>query len=457
MKRFLVYLVLAATVFAGGCAKESSLPSPTGKGTVRALNTIPDSPDFGFLIEERSISTVGAKSITSPSSWDDLEYTFNFQVLLPGGVERVASQSLDVQADTNYTFVISGAVEAPTIDIWEAPVREWDASETVFSVRLAHAAVTLGQVDIYLLDEATAPAIGLEAATLLAGEAATPADIEAGDYVLTVTPAGDDTTILFQSDAVTFSAQNEYVLTVFDPDGNDIAPVSVRLFSFASGGGAAIIDSRFPPQIRFIHGSISFGNADIYTEDPLATAQFSDHAFTDVTPFIDVAIGALPITYTAPGNQGALLVDVDVDIFAGTRTDFYVITDATGADLQFADIQDRRTVSTTARVILINTASNREAVDAYLITPVDPPPADPRDPAQIEGVLPRFPLLQPGRAPRPTQIAEGSYDLIITESAEKIILADPIRIDLALGDLVEGIIFETAQPDELQFAIIPPP
>jgi len=162
MKRYAILAVCVAAVILGACAGESNLPKATGEGAIRALNAIPASPEMVFLIEERVIGSVTTKSVTATSDYDDLQYTFNFQTLLAGNAlrTRVASQPLKVEADKDYTFVVSGALAAPDITIWEADQREWTGTETAFEARMAHAAETLGSVDIYFADAVIPPALG---------------------------------------------------------------------------------------------------------------------------------------------------------------------------------------------------------------------------------------------------------------------------------------------------------
>ncbi len=449
MKRYVILAVCVAAVILGACAKESNLPKATGKGAVRALNAIPASPEVAFLIEERTLGAAATKAVTATSIYDDLEYTFNFQTLLAGdsSTTRVASQLLDVEADKDYTFVISGALAAPDITIWEADQREWAGSETAFEARMAHAAETLGSIDIYFADAVIPPALGSQIATLAFGEIAPPLDVEAGEYVMTITPAGDDSTILFVSNPVTISAQSQYMMTVFDGDENDLTPISVRLFNLGAGGTGALIDSRFPPQMRFIHGGMNFGNADIYIDDPLTVPVVTDHAFKDITPFIDVTSGVLPITYTPPGSTGTMLVDVDETVFAGTRTDFFVLTDADDADIKVSNLADRRSIQTRARLSFMNTAGGRPGVDIYVVP----------DGNLFEDSFPILPAFPLGIAPVQIPIIPGIYDVYVTDIGEDILLAGPITLDLDFGDVVETILFENVNTTVVDFAIIPPP
>ena len=450
MKRYLILAICMAAVILGACAGETNLPKATGEGAVRALNAIPASPDIAFLIEERTLGSVPTKSATATAEWDDLEYTFNFQTRLAGDAltTRVASQPLKVEADMDYTFVISGALAAPDITIWEVNRREWVGTETVFEAHMANLAESLGSIDIYFADAVIPPALGGQIATLAFGEIAAPVDLEEGDYVMTITPAGDDTTILFVSNPVAITAQVQYMFAVFEGDENDLSPVSVRLFNLGSGGSGGLIDSRFPPTMRFIHGAINFGDADIYIDDPLTIPVVTDHAFKDVTPFIDVTSGALPVTYTQAGNIGTTLLDVDEAVLSGSRTDFFVLTDLDGMDVRVSNRADRRSIQTRARLSFMNTAGGRPSVDIYVVP----------DGELLDEAFPTLPGLPLGFTPVQLPFPPGSYDIYVTDNDEKAVhLAGPIDLDLDFGDVVETIIFENVDPMVVDVEFLPSP
>jgi len=449
MKRYLTLGLIAAAILLGGCAKESSLPNATGTGTMRALNVIWGSPEVAFLIEERLIGAIAYQDMSIISEYDDLDYTFNFDARLAGDITttRVASQFLDVEADKDYTFLISGALESPDITIWEADQREWTGTETTFEVRLAHTAASLGSVDIYLADAAVPPTLGSQIATLVFGEISDPVDLEGGAYVLTVTPAGDDTTILFTSSELSPLAQSQYLMSIFDGSANDVAPLVAKLFNLTIGGIGTIPDSRFPPQTRFFHTSMNFGDADIYIDDPLTAPFVSGHVFKDITAFLDMPTGTVPITYTAAGNMGSILLDFDQEVFAGTRTDFYVMTNADGEDIRIADRADRRPIVTQTRVRFLNTATSHDIVVIYAVPTGE----------LIDIDLPLFPGLPLGISPLQVAMPVGDYDFYVTETGGETVLAGPIALSLALGDFVETIIYENVDPAVVDFVIIPPP
>jgi hypothetical protein len=404
---------------------------------------------MAFLIEERILGAASSKGVTSTAVYDDLEYTFNFQTLLAGDITttRVASQFLKVEADKDYTFFISGALAAPDITIWEADIREWVGTETVFEARLAHTVVSLGDIDIYFADPAIPPVFGSQIATLAAGEISPPMDFETGGYSLTITPAGDDTTILFTASAITPIAGSSYILSVFDSDENDLAPFSGRLFNLTSGGTGALVDSRTSPQMRFWHTSLNFGDADIYFDDPLTVPVISDHAFGDITTFMDVAEGSLPLTYTAASNMGSILLQFDVTVFGGIRTDLFVMNDGNGVDAGALFIFDRRSIQTVVKLGVLNMAASRESVNFYLLRPDE----------VLDEALPFLFSLPLGLAPSATSLLPDSYTLYVTDVGEKVPLAGPILIDAAAGDVIQLVLYENADPTIVDVVFSPAP
>ena len=137
MKRMFFLLVLTTGLFLGACGGGSQLPVATGKASITAINAIYGSPDMNFLIEERTIGRVGYKSTTVRASYDDLDYTFHFDIRFAGdiAITRLASQFIDFVADRHYTILASGTIAAPTLTVWDVPQRTFVDTDTVFQAR----------------------------------------------------------------------------------------------------------------------------------------------------------------------------------------------------------------------------------------------------------------------------------------------------------------------------------
>ena len=186
-------VALMTLLAAAACTSDSEFPSPTGEGTIRALNAIAASPGTAFLIEEVSIGTIVFREATTPQRYDDFEYIFNAEVLLPGdtAVTRVASLTQKIDADQDYTFLLTGQWDAPTLSVWTVADPLWEGTETVFEMRFAHLAEGTGAVDVYFAAAGVAPVLGEEQGTLNFGEILDPIEFSGGDFVVTYTTSGD--------------------------------------------------------------------------------------------------------------------------------------------------------------------------------------------------------------------------------------------------------------------------
>jgi hypothetical protein len=445
LSQVLVFFVAAFTI--GACGTESRLPVASGDGTIRMINAIPTSPEIGFLIEERALDGVAYKSNSTPESWDDLEYTFNFEISRPplGQRTRIASQFLDVVRDIEYTFVVRGSLDAPTVDVWEIPERSFSGTETIFEMRVGHAADALGPVDVYIDLEGIDPAPGAEVATLAPGEVSTPTDVEENDYVVTITSAGNPADVLFQSVPTRILASQSVLVTVFEGDANDTAPVAARLFN-QQGASFGVTDARFPPTARFVHATLDLGTSDIYDDAALQNRIVADLAFGDITGYIDMALGEITITATAPGNTGAIQLEDTLTTFAGSHVNYFftVLSDElVGAQVSV----DRRSIETSARLTFFHSASNHDFVDLYVV----------ESGTAIDDVLPRQIGLGYGLQAPAVSFDAGSYDIYVTAAGEKTILDGPVSLEASLGDVFEGVLLDRVDPTLAEFKLFPQP
>jgi hypothetical protein len=433
VRKTLFILGCLATVVFTGCTGESNRPEATGEGRIRAINAIKTSPIMTFLIEERRIGTVAFKSSSNPVTFDDLEYIFNVETILAGDLlaTRVASQPLDVIKDTDYTFLISGALEAPDITVWETPIREWTVDETVFEVRIANTADSIGDVDVYFAPPGTPLMPGNALGTLSFGEVLPAADFESGQYVMTFTAAGDPLTVHFESSTFSLVPQTSPLLSIFDTDPNDTGLWSVRaFFAFANSALISAVDST--ATARFYHASTELATADIYNDETLmAEPIVIDHEFRDFTPDIDMPFGVNPLFYTAAGNSGAPLFDGEALILATTHKNVYAV--GILDELRTVEyVPDRRPVETLAKFTFMNTSLEHPVVDLYIVpTGID-----------IANVFPSFFAVSVGDQPGFTTLPARSFEMYLTPVAEKTVITGPIALDTMLGDVFEYVAYD---------------
>jgi hypothetical protein len=446
MRRFLLLSGCLAALLIASCTSGSKFPDPTGKGSIQAINAISTSPIISFLIEERALGNVEFKAASAKTSFDDFEYTFNFDALLAGEIEqtRLESQLLQVVKDMEYTFVISGDLATPTITVWEKPERVFADGGTVLEASFGHFSPALGDVDIYFADAAIVPAAGNEIGTLTPGSNLPPMDFQAGDYVLTITTAGMPGDILFTSNVLTMAAATTMLFIIFDTDASDRGPVSVSAFNTDTGAAATLIDPLFPPTVRFIHASQDLGAVDIYIDDPVTTPIIEDQDYLGISAETEVAVGVLPITYTAFDNIGTILVDEDISMTPGVRVDYYVMGEG-ASPVSLATVPNRRSVETRAKFTVVYTETNHDSLDLYIVEAA----------ADIADLPPRFTGLIAGLEPLLTPLPEGSFDIYLTVTGEKTVVAGPLQVDLVLGDVVTAIVYDAVNTATADIVVIP--
>ena len=427
-------LAVAATLV--GCT-DTSFPEATGEGVVRGVNGIVNTVDVRFLIEEREIdSGLPYKSATPAQSYDDLTYTFNFDLPQPlADPRRLASRFVDVIRDTDYTFVLAGTVDAPEVVLWERPVRAWDGSETVFELGFGHVSNTVGEVDVYFAAPGTAPALGNAVGSVAFGGRLADTEYASGDYEIILTARDDPNTVLYQSASVTLASSNSYTVAVFDADPSIAAPISVRLINLG-GTSTELPDANFPPTQQFVHAAFGTGNVDVVVDGDFGNPLLADLPFGEVSGDIDVPEGPATYAFAPTGNTMVLVDDEDRSFLRGTR--FMTRLLGEPGSLQTVTLSSqRRGFSTVARFRLTNASVNAQAIDVYFTDPGES--IDDRNPNLVS-------LPFAGVTPVTQQLAQD-FEITVTANGEKTPLVGPVPLTLATEDVVEMIVLDTADPN----------
>lgn len=440
----LVLLTCVVSLLAG--CLETSRPTPSGKGNIRALHAISNAPEVTFLIEERPLGNIAYKAATSTQPFDDFTYDFRFETRLPGdaAVRRIATRSLAVVPDTDYVFVLTGTLQTPSILLWETPERQWAGTETVLEVSGGHLATTVGEIDIFLAPPGTAPAAGQERGSLAFGERLPSFDVESGAYVLTVTASGDPANLLFRSGSQTLAERTSILFTIQDTDPSITSGISVRRVDQA-GTSVEIADAGVPPTRRFFHAAFGTTNLDVVVDEEFTAPVVANLAFGALSADVPVPSGASTYTFTQTGNPGGVLLEDEDTVVANSRSTTFVT--GAPADLEAVSFTDnRRSIAGLVKLRITQVSANFEDADVYLQTAG----------TDIADVNPNFPSLDSGVSSGYLQLAAGSYELTVTTTGEKTAAAGPVALDLANGDVVELAIVDTADPNVLDVVVYDP-
>lgn len=450
MKRTGLLLALTSSLLLGACSDGSQLPVATGEASITAINAIPGSPEMNFLIEERTIGQVRYQDSTVRASYDDLDYTFSFEVFFAGDLvlTRIASQHIDFVADQHYTILASGTITAPVLTVWDVPQRTFADTDTVFQARFSHASNSLSAttIDVYFALDGVAPVLGEEVATLNIGELSDALDFEADDYVVTITTSGDPTDVLFTSRPTTLLPRTILVVTPFDGDANNTSPLVVRGMGVL-GGAVPFHDSLASSTVQFLHTAKEMSTSDVYDDAALSSQILANHAYRDLTADAPIAVGSNEYFYTPTGDTTVVSLDTSITVAQG----FHYRVTAIGAGGVYSTVNtilDRRSIDTAAKLLYFQSSNNFEITDLYIVD----------SGTTIEGIFP-FRAGTVSNLPNPSsELVPGSYDAYITEFLDPaVILAGPFPLDVAIGDVVDMVVYDTDDPAVLDIVVYPVP
>lgn len=437
-------LALAGIAFTG-CA-ESQREEATGEAGIRGIHAMPTAPDVAFLIEERSLGQLPYRGVSAAEVFDDLSYNFNFDTAFPGDSEttRLATVSADIQPDNEYVFALTGTLDAPSVVVWEAPERTFQDGDTVFEASAGHLAAGAGELDIYLAPPGTAPAAGQARGTLAFGEILEPFDVEAGDWVLTVTAAGDPANVLFRSATQDIAARSAVLFTVQDSEPSLTSTLSVQRVT-RGGGSAQLADARFMPTRRFAHAAFGTGGVDVVVDGDFASPVVSGLTFGQVSGDVAVPAGNADYSFTQAGNPGAIVHEEEDTTAENSRSTSFIAGPA--GDLELVTFTDnRRPIPRIAKLRLTLVSANFEEADIYIL----------ESGTDIADASPRFPGMNTLVTTGYLQLAPGRYDVTVTVAGEKTVAAGPLTLDLAGGDIAELAAIDTADPNLLDIVGLGP-
>ena len=439
----MLFTILAIAAISGGCT-ESSRPVATGKGAVRGIHAIVESPQVSFLIEESAIAGLRYKQGTGFTNYDDLEYTFSFDLLPLGDqpARRLASQSIDFQADTQYTLVLTGSLANPAIMYWEAPERTWEGTETVFETDFVHLSPMLGEVDVYFAETGTAPADGNQIATLAYRDRIPYREFPVAEYRVIVTPPNDPGTVLFKSRKIPAAGASRITLALHDVDPSITAPIAVALINNA-GSATTLADVGSPSQLRLMHTRQSGDNVDVYFDSEFDNVIFSDIEFGELSSYADYPGGTTVMTLTDVGDSSSTVIEGEVSVPGNSRNT--VLFGGPDDTLIFKSLRDEaRPLSTYPLVRITSMIASVDSVDLYILKPGTP--INDEVGSTIFGIVG---AADTGFLPTET----GMREITVTLNGEKTVISEPIVIDVDAGDVLDMVLLDTADPAVVELRI----
>ena len=418
-----------------GCA-ETARPTATGKGNIRGLNASVTTPALQFKLEERLIGVTDYKDSTLVRPFDDLDYNANFDYRFAGTVneERLVSIPFKLVKDMDYLFIFNGSLSAPDAMIWERLLRTWEDTETVMQVQFGHLSPQLGEIDMYFAAPGTPPVLGEARATLTNGNHTAPIELPTGDYEIILTASGDPAAVLYTSETIEYLPRVDYLIVPFDTDPSLTAPISVRAI-LGTGNSVELLDVNAQPTLQTFHAAFATPNVDLFRDSDFSTPLNADVAFGEISPPAESVPEESTYTFTPADNSGATLLEADYTLADGRHNTTFLAGEV-GALAQFTVVDDLRHLDDSALFRIVHVSINQARVDIYILP----------EGVDIADVVPSFFGLPVLSTTGYATFNENDYQVYATSFGTKDIVAGPVALSLAHGDIVQLAFVDTADP-----------
>ncbi len=188
------------------------------------------------------------------------------------------------------------------------------ASTGTARLRVMHAAVGVGTVDVY----ATAPDADLAAsapiATIAFQEAGDVLDLSPGDYQIRVTPTGDPATVIFDAGTATLIGGEDILAVAVNNTTASTQPILLLVADTTSGDSDVVQDVNGEAATRFVHASPDAGPLDVLVDD---VAEVEGIVYTEFAETEGRAPATYDIEVTAAGDPLTSLFQVDIELNSG--------------------------------------------------------------------------------------------------------------------------------------------
>ncbi|HET8696457.1 MAG TPA: DUF4397 domain-containing protein, partial [Gammaproteobacteria bacterium] len=354
----LAMLALALTACNGG---RKALPDTT----VRVVNVVPRLFTLDFRREESTASTLPFKS-GSVFTYDEDTYDFNVDALNgnTGAQQRVLSFPQQVLAGNTYTFVFydtGTSVGQVTLQAADIP-----ANATDTQVDVVNAATGQPPMDFYLTPTNSGIVGATPLGTLPFLEHVAARRMPADSYEITITAAGDPSTVLFKSQSLNLPAGRYSSFVIAAEAGASNNPISVVAIGDVAG---SFVNVNAPASLRVINAAADQGPRDIAVDGQFSPPLFAAVPFATATAYAPVPTSSgLKFNVTPPGNPGTL--ELDAALSTGPTVQYTVLVSGMpGALSQVNFVDDNRRIPAVGKIRFYNAAPQIPSIDFFVVTP----------------------------------------------------------------------------------------
>ena len=402
-------LMLACVVLAA-CESEGGRVRPPSTN-VSVIHVAGSFGNLEFRRVERLEGTLSYRS-SQAFSWDSGPYTFNIDATIPGlnTPIRLYTFTADLTAGNDHSIVLTEANGWLHELILEAP--QVELSETDAEIIIVNTAAGLETaVDVYIEPPGTVLAAATPRGSVDFLESLPAAAIAPGEYELSLTQAGNPTSVVMVSDPFEIAGSARTTLSVID--GLTSASPAAALVSSA-GTDTPLSDRELRAGIRVLNAMTSRDPIDITVNSNFSPPLIPNALFAEPTDYALVVPGEHTLQVTPAGNPGAIEVETTFRAFPGQRGTWFVRGDP-GALAAVYSPDSQRLIRDIAEVTVYYGGTTVNSVDVFIV----PPDTDPNTVLPTATLTENTPLSF-------VYLGLGGYTVTVRESGTQNVLAGPI-------------------------------
>lgn len=402
-------LALACAVLAA-CESEGGRVRPPSTD-VSVIHVARSFGNLEFRRVERLEGTLGYRS-SQVFTWDSGPYTFNIDATGPGlnTPIRLHTFTADLTAGNDHSIVLTEADGWLHELILEAPQAE--LSETDAEIIVVNTAAGLETaVDVYIEPPGTVLAAATPRGSVDFLESLPAAAIAPGEYELSLTQAGNPTSVVMVSDPFEIAGSVRTTLSVID--GLTAAAPAAALASGA-GTDTPLSDRELRAGVRVLNAMTSRDPIDATVNSNFSPPLIPNAMFATPTDYALVVPGEHTLQVAPAGNPGAIEVETIFRAFPGQRGTWFVRGDP-GALTAVYSPDSQRLIRDLAEVTVYYGGTTVGGVDVFIV----PPDTD------LNTVAPTA-TLTGTNALSFVYLGLGGYAVTVREAGTQTVLAGPV-------------------------------
>lgn len=427
-------LVVACSKHSSNNTSSSTSTTDTKTSYVRMINAIPDAPSLTLSQQSTVIGSAPyGQATTAYTTTASKTATFSVLYQSSDGITRTLTDNISVNVATTHEIyiVMYGTFASPQYTIIDnsAIVPQLDSNGNPIVSNKANVqfadTVNLGQsIDVYLTAYSDSLAGATPTATLKFGEVSPQVQFTAGtSYRIRVTPAGDSSTILYDSGKVSLTSDTNQIYLLDNYFGAGLA--KLQAVSISSGIASSLVNANLPTEMRVANFIATAPSVDVYFGNTNVTPEYGNVSYLGYSSYKTFDPGAQFINVTPHGNNTTFLYQQNMTFSAGDVETLVLAGDpnSTSGVASVAVTEDNRPVATQLNLQFVDASANAGAVDFYVLQPGQP---FTNATAASSGAT----FLSHATVP----VATGSYDLVVTLHNQNTVIAGPTRISINVGN-----------------------